>query len=277
MTFDPEQLGQPRQELAALLKELRKRAGLTGDRLARRCNMSQSKISRIENGKILPSLLDLERILRAVVAPPEVIEEVIALARLANTEWQDLRSLRRRGLEKKQTELAALESSCTEFRFFLLSMITGLLSTPEYIRASLAHSPADITKTVARKLERQEVLYDTTKRFTFILTEQAVRWPLLHPAAMAMQIDRLASLTHLSNVKLGVIPIAGYKPMAPMDTFTAYDNRLATVENTTGVVILRDPRDIEMHLDLFSTLEGYALFDEEARALLMSWSTACRS
>jgi transcriptional regulator with XRE-family HTH domain len=277
VTFDPEQLGQPKQELAALLKELRKRAGLTGDRLARRCNMSQSKISRIENGKAQPSLLDLERILRAVVAPPEVIEEVIALARLANTEWQDLRSLRRRGLEKKQTELTALESSSTEFRFFLLSMITALLSTPEYIRASLAHSPADVTKTIARKLERQEVLYDTKKRFTFILTEQAVRWPLLPPAAMAMQIDRLASLTHLTNVKIGVIPIAGHKPMAPMDTFTVYDNTLATVENTTGVVILRDPRDIEMHLELFSTLEGYALFGEEARALLAEWSAACRS
>ncbi|MER7044840.1 helix-turn-helix domain-containing protein [Streptomyces jumonjinensis] len=277
MTIDPEQLGQPKQELAALLKELRKRAGLTGDRLARRCNMSQSKISRIENGKIQPSLLDLERILRAVMAPPEVIEEVITLARLANTEWQDLRSLRRRGLEKKQTELAGLESSSTEFRFFLLSMITGLLSTPEYIRASLAHSPADVTKTIARKLERQEVLYDTRKRFTFILTEQAVRWPLLPPAAMAMQIDRLASLTHLTNVKLGVIPITGHKPMAPMDTFTVYDNTLATVENTTGVVILRDPRDIDMHLELFSTLEGYALFGDEARALLAEWSTTCRS
>ncbi|UED86473.1 helix-turn-helix domain-containing protein [Streptomyces profundus] len=277
MTFDPEQLGQQKQELAALLKELRKRAGLTGDRLARRCNMSQSKISRIENGKAQPSLLDLERILRAVVAPPEVIEEAVALARLANTEWQDLRSLRRRGLEKKQTELAALESSCTEFRFFLLSMITGLLSTHEYIRASLAHSPADVTKTVARKLERQEVLYDTKKRFTFILTEQAVRWPLLPPAAMAMQIDRLASLTHLENVRLGVIPISGHKLIAPMDTFTVYDNTLATVENTTGIVILKDPRDIEMHLELFSTLESYALFGDDARALLAEWSAACRS
>ncbi|MFJ6664767.1 helix-turn-helix domain-containing protein [Streptomyces sp. NPDC091383] len=277
MTLDPEQLGQPKQELAALLKELRKRAGLTGDRLARRCNMSQSKISRIENGKARPSLLDLEGILRAVVAPPEVIEDVIALARLANTEWQDLRSLRRRGLEKKQTELAALESSSAEFRFFLLSMITGLLSTPEYIRASLAHSPTDVTRTIARKLERQEVLYDTKKRFTFLLTEQAVRWPLLPPAAMAMQIDRLASLAYLPNVKLGVIPMAGYKSTAPMDTFTVYDDTLATVENTTGVVILRDPRDIEMHLELFSTLKGYALFGAEARALLAEWAAACRS
>ncbi|WP_342673135.1 helix-turn-helix transcriptional regulator [Streptomyces sparsogenes] len=85
MTFEPEQPGQPKQELAALLKELRKRAGLSGDRLALRCNMSQSKISRIENGKVQPSLLDVNRILRAVDASAEVIAEVTALARLANT------------------------------------------------------------------------------------------------------------------------------------------------------------------------------------------------
>ncbi|MFF4969767.1 hypothetical protein [Streptomyces sp. NPDC001037] len=62
-----------------------------------------------------------------------------------------------------------------------------------------------------------------------------------------------------------------------LDTFTIYDDTLATVENTTGVVILRDPRDIEMHLELFSTLEGYALFGDEVRALLAEWSADCRS
>lgn len=74
-------------------------------------------------------------------------------------------------------------------------------------------------------------------------------------------------------MQLGVIPIAGYKPLAPTDTFTIYDSALATVETTTGVVILRDPRDIEMYLELFSKLAKYAAFDGEARALLAAWST----
>ncbi|WP_207931007.1 hypothetical protein [Streptomyces sp. 8K308] len=36
MTLDPERRGDPKRELAETLKELRLRAGLTGDRLARR-------------------------------------------------------------------------------------------------------------------------------------------------------------------------------------------------------------------------------------------------
>jgi transcriptional regulator with XRE-family HTH domain len=179
VTFEPEQLGQSRTDLAEKLRELRKRADLTGDRLARRCNMSQSQISKFETGKKTPKLVDVERILRALDAPPEVVAEITALARIANTEWQDKRSSWRRGMEKRQSELAALESEATELRYFLSSMITGLLATPEYIRASLGHTPGDSSKTVARKLERQAVLYDTTKHFTFLLTEQAARWAIV--------------------------------------------------------------------------------------------------
>ncbi|MEV5984702.1 helix-turn-helix transcriptional regulator [Streptomyces sp. NPDC052051] len=277
MTFDPEQLGLAKADLAETLRTLRKRAGLTGDRLARRCSMSQSKISKIETGKTTPTLVDVERILRALEAPESLITEVTALARIANTEWQDARSLRRKGLDKKQNELAHLEKSSTEFRFFLLSMITGLLSTPEYIRASLDHIPGDHSKAIAKKLERQTVLYDQEKRFTFLLTEQAVRFPKLPAAAMAIQIDRLTSLTHLPTVRIGVIPTATYLPGCPLNTFTIYDDRIATVESSTGIMVFRDPRDVTAYLDEFSAYEERALFDEDAREHLSAWADAYRS
>ncbi|MFF9476463.1 helix-turn-helix domain-containing protein [Streptomyces roseolus] len=277
MTFEPEQLGQSSRELAATLRKLRKQAGLSGDRLAARCNMSQSKVSRIESGKVRPTLVDTERILRALDAPPALVAEVSALARIAATEWQDARSMRRKGLDKKQLELAGLEASSTEFRFFLLSMLTALLSTPEYIRASLAHITGDHSKAVARKLERQEVLYDRRKKFTFIVTEQAARSPFVSPDAMALQLDRLASLTHLPNVRLGVLPIETRLPGCPLNTFTVYDERLATVETTAGVLVFRDPRDVRMYVDEFAGYDERALFGEAARGRLAEWAMAFRS
>ncbi|MEV8389581.1 MULTISPECIES: Scr1 family TA system antitoxin-like transcriptional regulator [unclassified Streptomyces] len=277
MTFDPEQLGRSTHELAVLLRTLRKRAGLSGDRLAARCNMSQSKVSRIESGRVRPSLVDLEQILRAVDAPPDTVAEVTTLARIANTEWRNLRDLRRKGLGSRQAELKALETSSTEMRYFLLSMITGLLATPEYARASLAHSPADTRKAVAGKLERQKILCDTSKDFRFLLTEQAVRWPVVGPLALAEQIDRLVSLTYLPNVRLGVIPTGTPTPTTPMNTFTVYDAALATVETLTGSLVLRDGRDVRSCLDAFSGYEQCALFGERARAKLAEWSAACRS
>ncbi len=156
-------------------------------------------------------------------------------------------------------------------------MVTGLLATPEYVRASLGHSPVDISKTVAKKLERQSVLYDDAKRFTFLLTEQAVRWAVVPSAAMAVQIDRLVSLSHLPNVHIGVIPLGATVERGPMNTFTVYDQRLATVENFTGRLVLQDARDIAEHLEVFGLYERHALFGEEARALLGEWAAAYRS
>ncbi|MEV6777852.1 helix-turn-helix domain-containing protein [Streptomyces syringium] len=277
MTFEPERLGQSQRDLAAMLKALRKRAGLSGDRLAGRCNMSQSKISRIENGKVRPSLVDVEQILKALDAPPEVVAEVAALARIANTEWRNLRDLRRKGLGTRQAELKALEASSTHMRYFLLSMVTGLLATPEYVRASLAHSPADISKAVAGKLARQTVLYDSSKKFSFILTEQAVRWPVVGALALAEQMDRLSSLTYLPNVRIGVIPVGTSTPTTPLNTFTIYDMSLTTVETTTGSLVLRDSRDIHSYLEAFAGYEQCALFGEQARQKLAEWSAACRS
>ncbi|MCZ2527324.1 helix-turn-helix domain-containing protein [Streptomyces sp. HB2AG] len=276
MTFEPEQLGQSSRELAAMLRNLRKQAGLSGDRLAARCNMSQSKVSRIENGKVRPSLVDIERILRALDAPPALMAEVSALARIVATEWQDARSMRRKGLDKKQLELAGLEASSTDFRFFLLSMLTALLSTPEYIRASLAHIPGDHGKTVAKKLERQEVLYDRRKRFTFLITEQAARSPFVSADAMAVQLDRLASLARLPHVRLGILPMGTRLPGCPLNTFTVYDEVLATVETTTGVMVFRDPRDVRMYLDEFAGYEDRALFGEAAQDRLAEWAAAFR-
>ncbi|MBD0839024.1 helix-turn-helix domain-containing protein [Streptomyces sp. TRM68416] len=268
MTLEPEQLGRSKADLAETLRDLRKRAGLTGDRLAKRCAMSQSKISKIETGKTTPSLVDVERILRAVDAPPELVSEVMALARMANTEWQDKRSSWRRGLEKRQAELAALESESTEMRYFLPSMLTGLLATPEYVRASLTHSPGGKTKTVARKLERQAVLYDTSKRFTFLLTEQAIRWAIVPTTAMAVQIDRLTSLSRLPNIRIGVVPNGTNIPRGPLNTFTIYDDRLATVETFTGRIVFQDGRDIAQYREIFEMYAGFAIYGDGAREFL---------
>ncbi|MFF2812735.1 Scr1 family TA system antitoxin-like transcriptional regulator [Streptomyces sp. NPDC058000] len=276
MTFEPGELGQSKADLAETLRELRRRAGRTQVWLAKRINVSQTKISNIEGGKLSPSLVDVELILRALDAPPDQVARVAALARTANTVWQDVWSQRRTGLDKKQNELAGFERSSTDLRYLLVSMVTGLLATPEYVRASLAGIPGDHGKTIARKLERQAVLYDRSKRFTFILTEQAVRWPLLSAAAMAFQIDRLNSVSLLPNVRLGVIPLRGYLPVAPLNTFTVYDARIATVETSTGAMVFRDHRDVSAYLNEYAVYEGYALFGDEARERLSEWAHECR-
>lgn len=191
-------------------------------------------------------------------------------------EWQDARTLRRNGTVRKQTELAALERESTELRYFLPTMITGLLSTSAYTGASLALIPGDHSQVIARKLDRQAVLRDATKRFTFVLTEQACRWPLVPAPAMVAQLDHLVSVSRLPSVRLGVIPLGGHMPQAPMNVFTVYDTSLVTVEVAAGVLVFRDPDDVRDHLEAFRTFEEYALWGDDARAQLREWASLRR-
>ncbi len=236
--------------------------------------MSQTKISNIEGGKLTPTIFDVELIIEALGINGPVAERILELARTANTEWQDDWASQRRGLDKKQNDLARLEAVTTEFRFFLPTMITGLLATPDYVRASLAGNSGDMSKTVAKKLERQQILLDSSKFFTFLLTEQAVRWPLASPIAMAMQLDRLTSVSRIPNVQLGVIPLGAVGPITetPLSVFTVYDRRLVQVETNTGALILRDRRDVSAYRDDFDRYESYAVFGDECRNLLSEWA-----
>ncbi len=80
MNLDPTRAGQDRQDLASALHDLRKASGLSGERLARRCGMSQSKVSRIETGRLLPSVVDVEQMLTALGVDRATQNELLALA-----------------------------------------------------------------------------------------------------------------------------------------------------------------------------------------------------
>ncbi|MGH3908311.1 MAG: helix-turn-helix domain-containing protein [Pseudonocardiaceae bacterium] len=281
MKVDPTRAGQDRQDLASSLHDLRKASGLSGERLARRCGMSQSKVSRIETGRLLPSVIDVEQILAALGIDRTTQHELLVLARVANAEYQDVRASVRRGLHHRQRELAALEINATQMRHFLPTLITGLLQVPEYMRAAMSAPvepvAGDITSAVALKLERQAVLHDRTKNFEFLLTESAARWRLCEPSVMAIQIDRLVSLSRLPNIRIGVLPLSAQVCEGAYHTFVSYDRRLVTIELFTGQLVLRDPKDVDHYQTLFDFFSRHALWADGARGFLSALAETFRS
>ena len=281
MKLDPTRAGRDRQNLASALHDLRKASGLSGDRLARRCGMSQSKVSRIETGRLLPSVVDVEQVLTALEVDSATRRELLVLARVANAEYQDVRASVRRGLHHRQRELAALETTATQMRHFLPTLITGLLQIPEYMRAAMSTpvKPAagDVDKAIGLKLQRQAVLHDKTKNFEFLLTESAIRWRLCESSIMAVQIDRLVSLSQQSNIRIGVLPLSERAPDGAYHTFVTYDRRLVTIELFTGQLVLRDPKDIDHYWALFDFFGTHALWAEDARSVLKKLADTFRT
>ncbi|GAA4694625.1 Scr1 family TA system antitoxin-like transcriptional regulator [Streptomyces youssoufiensis] len=252
MSIEPETQARERRDLAEALRGLRRASGLSGERLAVRCNMSQTKISRIETGRALPSVMDVERILAALNVPFEVADELLKLARRANVDYASWRAYARVGLYHKQAELRALESSSLVMRYFLPAIPTGLLHVREYATATLSRTvesdPArDVTRAVDARMERQRALDDASRSFSFLMTEQAVRWRRANRHVMAAQCSHMAEVNQKPNVRLGIVPQAAEVAGTPMNVFVIYDDRLVTIELFSGEVVLRDPRDIIQH------------------------------
>jgi hypothetical protein len=97
----------------------------------------------------------------------------------------------------------------------------------------------DVDAAVATRMQRQQFLYDTTKRFNFLLAEPVLRW-LLPPAdVMRGQLDRLQTVVGLPNVRFGIIPLGVPLPITPQNSFQTYDD-VAIVETFIGETTYRD-------------------------------------
>lgn len=272
MSIEPDR---SRDDLAGTLRRLRKAAGLSGERLAARCAISQSKISRIESGQSLPTVVDVDRILVALGVPTDVAAELLDMARAANVEHASDRAIAEMGFWRKQIELAALSESCTIQRHLLPIMLSGLLQLPEYARAALSpvvHTDPDrqVEKAVEARLERQKGLDDTARRFVFLLTEQAIRWRYAERSVMARQCEHLTAISERPNVELRIIPLTANVPLAAMNSFVIYDDRLVISELQASEVVMRDPKDVQHHLAVFDYLLKHALCGTRVTAFLHS-------
>jgi transcriptional regulator with XRE-family HTH domain len=156
--------------------------------------MSAGKLSKIENGRTLPTVQDVDLILSALGVSEAVKEQFLATARAEATEATAWRLLRRMGPWKHQNTIKAIEANTAVLRLFQGQLIPGLLQTPEYATAVFSLPPAlpDATRarTVTARLERQATLYEDSRSFRFVICEHVLRWLICEPAVMAVQLDR---------------------------------------------------------------------------------------
>jgi transcriptional regulator with XRE-family HTH domain len=113
--------------------------------------MSAGKLSKIENGRTLPTVQDVDLILSALDVSDDVKEQFLATARAEATEATAWRLLRRMGPWKHQNTIKAIESSTALLRLFQGQLIPGLLQTPEYATAVFSLPPALPEETRARE------------------------------------------------------------------------------------------------------------------------------
>lgn len=233
--------------------------------------MSASKLSKIETGKAAPSVVDVERILTTIGVSDEVKTEYLEAVRTESTEATAWRLIRRMGVHKAQHQTRSLEAHMALLRLFQPALVPGLLQTPEYIRAILSrHDLGEdaLTRTIGARIERQQVLYDSTKELHFIITEPVLRWRIVSAARMAEQVDRLVSLSRLPNIDIRVVPLSAQQQDIANHAFVIRDDRTVTVETIHAEVVVTDPRDVSVYVRKFEGFASIALAGNDMRAML---------
>lgn len=276
-----------RDQLAAELRRVRELRGMSGRDLAQHVQISQSKVSRIESGRTVPTLPEVAAWAHAVEVGDDQREWLIALAESVYTEvhsWSSAKLTR----THVQDEIEEREMHARVVRHFQSSVVPGLLQTAEYARRAismghLASSVDAVAESLAGRLRRQLVVYEEGRRFDFVITEAALRWRPGPAKLLLAQFDRIATLSTLDNVSIGVIPLDTEATTYSGHSFVIYDDHdderdpFVEAETIHANLIVNDAAHVRLYQERWSLLCDMALFGEDARALLTGWAAAIRA
>ncbi|MFI7499588.1 helix-turn-helix domain-containing protein [Streptomyces sp. NPDC049687] len=259
------------KELGARLRALRAEAGLTGAVLAQRARVGQPTVSKVENGRMVPSADVLGRLMRALELDDATIHEVrellVAVEEAPETiEVPDDNAL-------AGTVLDEAVRSARLVRSFQCIVLPAMLQTAEYARhvfeSAPNSSPEAVGRAVAARVERQGVLYEPGRESVFVLTEAVLRtWPGSAELMLA-QFDRLLAVDSLSTARLGIIPWRRSVPVMPRHGFTLCDDRSVVVETFRGERVVDDSAEVAAYEETFSRFEEAAVFGIEMREHLI--------
>ncbi|MFG3030428.1 helix-turn-helix domain-containing protein [Streptomyces sp. NPDC048253] len=268
-------MGSERRELmkalGARLRGLRTEAGLTGAVLAQRAGVGQPTVSKVENGRMVPSLDVLGRLSLALDLDESTSRDVrdLLFAVEAAPDTVELS-------DAEVSAGAALDEAVRSARLvrsFQCVVLPAMLQSAEYARHVFASAPNStpeaVGRAVAARVERQSLLYEPGRESVFVLTEAVLRtWPG-NPSLMLAQFDRLLAVESLSTVRLGVIPWRRAVPVMPRHGFTLCDQRAVVVESFRGERVLDDSDEVAAYEETFRRFEEAAIFGSEVRELLL--------
>ncbi|MFE6857796.1 helix-turn-helix domain-containing protein [Nocardia sp. NPDC057668] len=263
---------QQREALGQRLREIRRTAGLTGRELARREGWHESKVSKIEYGKIKPSDLDL-RAYCLHTGTDDQLPDLIATLRHLDAAYLEWRRILATGTRHRQHQSVKLEAGARQLRNWQPQVIPGLLQTADYAEAILRYGvafyriPDDVDAGVSKRMERQRVLYRRDHRFHFLIAEQALYTTVGDRDVMVGQLDRLYSILGMARVTLGIVPLMT-EALAAVENFVMFDNRIVKVEGATAELTITQPREIAIYGQAFDILAGQSVTGNAARALI---------
>ncbi|MEU5151798.1 helix-turn-helix domain-containing protein [Streptomyces goshikiensis] len=262
-----------RAALGRRLREMRKPTGMTARALAARAGWHESKASRLENGKSIPSDDDLH-VYATLCGVPEQFPDLIAAMHGIEEMYVEWHTMQQNGMKRAQQAHVPLYARTNHFRIYEPGVIPGLLQTPEYARAimrrisAFRQLPDDVDAAVEVRMGRQRYLRDAHRHFGIVLEETALHSRFGDDDVMGAQLGHLLQLASLPNVSLGIVPMDADRLMWPLEGFWIFDEEQVIIELATAQVTVKQPSEIKIYARMFAELVGISVNGKDARNLL---------
>jgi transcriptional regulator with XRE-family HTH domain len=251
--------------LGTQLRRLREAQGITREDAGYRIRASESKISRMELGRVGFKERDVADLLTLYgVDDGNERDALVTLAREANAPgwWHQYADV----LPDWFQTYVGLEEAASVLRVYEVQFVPGLLQTADYARAVMTRGwpgapPEDIERRVSMRITRQELL---TKhggpRLWAVVDEGALRRPVGSPEVFRSQLEHLIRVTQDARITLQVTPFGTGGPIAEAGAFTIMrfpEEDLPDVvylEQLTSALYLDKRDDVERYSEVMERL-----------------------
>lgn len=211
--------------LGSQLRRLREARGITREDAGYSIRASESKISRMELGRVSFKERDVADLLSLYGVHDEGERRaLIGLARDASTAgwWHSYGDV----LPTWFQTYVGLEEAASAIRTYELQYVPGLLQSEEYARAVTVlgqpdAEPEEVDRRVALRMQRQKVLVsERAPDYRAVIDEAALRRPLGGRQVMSAQLRHLADVAAQPNVTIQVMPFSFGGHSAESGAFT---------------------------------------------------------
>lgn len=268
-----------RRRLGQELRKLREEKGMTAEEVADRLLVSQSKISRLENGRRSISQRDVRDLCGVYeVGDHRVVESLMQMAKESRQQgwWHAFGDI-------PYSVYIGLETDAASLRIYEPQIVPGLLQTQGYAEAVIAGAlpeatQAEVEKRVQVRMRRQQRI-STPKsplRLWVVLDESALRRVVSGRQTMIEQLEHLIELSQLPHVTVQVMPFElGAHPgvngqYAILEFPDTADSTVVYLEGVTSDLYLEKANDVHSYSVMYEHLRAQALNADQSRDFIAS-------
>jgi transcriptional regulator with XRE-family HTH domain len=263
-----------RRRLGQELRRLRELKGMTAEEVAERLLVSQSKISRLENGRRSISQRDVRDLCGVYeVEDQRIVDSLMQMAKDSRQQgwWHAFGDI-------PYSVYIGLETDAESLRTYEPQIITGLLQTRRYAEALIQGalpetSVADIEKRVQVRIRRQErvTAEHNPLRLWVVLDEAALRRIVGNKQIMREQLEYVAEMSQLPHITVQVLPFdVGAHPgingqYSILEFSDTADSSVVYIEGVTSDLYLEKAHDVQKYTVMYEHLRAQALNVEQSR------------